>query len=117
MNIVGLLTSFVLSLYLACHVDTAVIEPILSLQQGKIKGKVADSRTGKNFVQYLGIPYAKKPERFKVSPINHDNVNILMLSLVSNFVHLITTTLGGRCSSKMGWLQGWNTVRINLPPI
>ncbi len=46
--------------------NAAVVEPIVTIGQGKLKGKVDVSRNGKSFAQYLGIPYMNKPERFQV---------------------------------------------------
>jgi len=44
---------------------SAAIEPLVELKQGKLKGKLGESRNGRRFVQYLGIPYAQKPHRFQ----------------------------------------------------
>lgn len=48
------------------NVTSAVTDPIVELKQGKVKGKLAVSRNGKNFVQYKGLPYCSKPVRFQV---------------------------------------------------
>ncbi|XP_021944608.1 esterase E4 [Folsomia candida] len=44
--------------------NAAVIEPIIQIDQGQLKGKIGESRGGKSFAEYLGIPYCQKPERF-----------------------------------------------------
>lgn len=49
------------------NVSSAVLDPIVDLPQGKLKGKLAESRNGRKFVKFLGIPYAQKPQRFQVS--------------------------------------------------
>lgn len=51
--------------------NAAVIEPIIQIDQGQLKGKIGESRGGKSFAEYLGIPYCQKPERFHVSKIIH----------------------------------------------
>ncbi|ODM88020.1 Esterase E4 [Orchesella cincta] len=47
------------------YVISAAIEPLVEIKQGKLKGKLGESRNGRKFVQYLGIPYAQKPQRFQ----------------------------------------------------
>lgn len=53
-----------LSIY---NVLGAVIDPIVETTQGKLKGKLAETRNGRKFVQFLGIPYARRAQRFQVS--------------------------------------------------
>jgi len=42
---------------------------IVQLAQGRIKGRYSETRRGRLFTEYFGIPYAKPPKRFKVSSI------------------------------------------------
>jgi len=48
-------------------VTSAVIDPTVTLAQGKLKGAIGEARNGRDYVEYLGIPYVKKPERFQVT--------------------------------------------------
>lgn len=44
-------------------------EPVVTVKQGKLKGKVAEDYKGGKFYSFQGIPYAKPPVgdlRFKV---------------------------------------------------
>lgn len=57
-------------LLLTCTtVVLAVYEnPVVTLKTGQIEGLPGISRGGRNFSQFLGIPYGKIPKRFAVSP-------------------------------------------------
>lgn len=35
--------------------------PILEISTGKVEGVISPSRDGRNFYEYLGIPFAKPP--------------------------------------------------------
>jgi carboxylesterase type B len=44
-------------------------EPIVSVEHGKLQGKISTNICNENFLSFLGIPYAKPPIgelRFKV---------------------------------------------------
>jgi len=41
--------------------------PIVDTPQGKLKGFVLQSRKGRQYLGFYGIPYAKNPERFQVN--------------------------------------------------
>lgn len=47
-------------------------EPVVQIQQGKLKGRIAQDYKGNNYYSFQGIPYAKPPIgelRFKVSTL------------------------------------------------
>jgi carboxylesterase type B len=48
-----------------------ILSPIVSTENGKVQGIVSISRDGREFYEYLGIPYAKA-ERFEIS-VQPDN--------------------------------------------
>jgi len=54
--------------------DTALPSPIVTIQEGQIKGTVSEDVRGGKFYSFMGIPYAKPPVgdwRFKVTPLYH----------------------------------------------
>lgn len=90
-----------LSLTLIEQFTTAAeVEPIVIISQGKLKGEHDTSRTGKKFVQFLNIPYAAKPERFKAS-------SCFVMYLVEKYwklsIYIFVSFIGSRISKKMGW--------------
>lgn len=53
---------------------TALPSPIITIQEGQIKGIVSEDVRGGKFYSFMGIPYAKPPVgdwRFKVTPLHH----------------------------------------------
>lgn len=42
------------------------INPIVTVKQGKVRGKISESRIGRKYAQFLGLPYSAKPKRFQV---------------------------------------------------
>lgn len=48
----------------------AVVEPVISINQGQLRGKIVNVGDGRTYYSFQGIPYAKPPLgefRFKVS--------------------------------------------------
>lgn len=53
-----------------CHIVHVAANPngrTVTLPQGRIKGRLSETRNGSFFMEYYGIPYAEPPNRFKVS--------------------------------------------------
>jgi hypothetical protein len=40
--------------------------PFVEIPTGKIQGTILKSRDGRKYSAFMGVPYAKKPERFEV---------------------------------------------------
>jgi len=41
-------------------------DPLVTLEQGNIKGNLGTARNGRQFYEFLGVPYGKVPKRFGV---------------------------------------------------
>jgi hypothetical protein len=70
---VDILFSIVLTIlvsYFASKYIWPVPSPVVTIKDGKVQGLVSTSRGGKEFYEYLGIPFAKPPVgnlRFEVN--------------------------------------------------
>lgn len=42
------------------------VDPIATVTQGQLRGKFGESRNGRDYLEFLGIPYAQVTETFKV---------------------------------------------------
>lgn len=42
------------------------VDPIATVTQGQLRGKFGESRNGRDYLEFLGIPYASATETFKV---------------------------------------------------
>ena len=74
LNIIYILTLFVCAVEPSPLVDSSPESdsPIVTIRQGQLQGKTLVSRKGKTYSAFLGIPYAKQPERFQVNNPNSD---------------------------------------------
>lgn len=64
----SLLTTALLGLFVSVVVGTDPL--VVSTTLGKVRGQLAKTRGGRQYSQFLGIPYAKSPTgslRFKVT--------------------------------------------------
>lgn len=69
-----------------------MVEPIVEISDGKLKGTIRKNYKGEDFYAFLGIPFAKPPVgelRFKVS--DH-NIHLVLCMLYRN-IHTYALTL------------------------
>ncbi|ODM98842.1 Venom carboxylesterase-6 [Orchesella cincta] len=59
-----------------CAEKTYDVDPIATVTQGQLRGKFGESRNGKDYLEFLGIPYAQVTETFKPAapPIKWDGI-------------------------------------------
>jgi len=57
---------FTLCLIESCFGRLEDVDPIAFTSQGQLLGKFGESREGKDYLQFLGIPYARVPQTFQV---------------------------------------------------
>jgi len=53
-------------LFLLFHDVTSFGIPVVTVEQGVLRGKIGTSRNGRQFYEFLGVPYGKIPTRFGV---------------------------------------------------
>lgn len=53
------------------------VDPIALTSQGQLLGKFGDSRNSRDFIMFLGIPYAKVPQTFHVRKIRSFKNNLI----------------------------------------
>lgn len=51
--------------------------PVVTLPLGSVKGVNLISRNGKSYSAFMGLPYAKKPEKFEVMRSNQSNLDLI----------------------------------------
>src|ERR1051325_12114764 len=71
MGVVGVLIAIAIFLHFDL-IHGASSNPKVKITQGELKGVYMRSRGGREYSAFMGIPYAKKPERFEVLHENYE---------------------------------------------
>lgn len=93
--------------------------PIVQTSSGKVVGSISSSRTGKEFYEYLGIPYALPPvgeKRFEVTKFNTLVQQMNELFILFSHQNLQSHGQVSRRPHRMDWnVCNWKCCQTNWP--